>query len=227
MSTSEFSPQQIRARLRPLDRAGAPRPTGEHSDFDLNGPAAVPERLRPAAVLVPLVEHADGLRVLLTRRTDHLYHHAGQVSFPGGRLEEDDSSLVDTALREAQEEIGLPRQRVDAAGLLDEYETVTRFLVTPVVGFLRPGFELVLDDFEVAEAFEVPLAFILDPANHQIHASQRDGQRRRYYVFEYEHHYIWGATAGMLMNFYRRLNGIQGPTRPAPDGRDLVADAYE
>jgi 8-oxo-dGTP pyrophosphatase MutT (NUDIX family) len=220
MMSKEFSPLQIRQSLRPLDesRAGQGGPAPRHSDFDLNGPAALVDDLRPAAVLVPLVDRPGGQTVLLTRRTDHLHHHPGQVSFPGGRLEGGDDGLLGAALREAHEEIGLAKSFVEPAGLLDDYETVTRFLVTPVVGFVQPGFELILDEFEVAEAFEVPLAFVLDADNHQVHSRTHNGQRRRYFVFEYEQHYIWGATAGMLMNFYRRLHGLCGPTRPdAPD----------
>lgn len=216
MTSQEFSPPRIRQSLRPLDASteavqdGYPR----HSDYDLNSLAVGPVALRPAAVLVPLVMRPEGHTVLLTRRTDHLHHHPGQVSFPGGRLEDDDDGLLAAALREAHEEIGLAPPWVEPAGLLDQYETVTRFLVTPVVGFVRPGFELTLDAFEVAEAFEVPLAFVMDPRNHQVHSRVRNGQRRHYYVFEYRQYYIWGATAGMLMNFYRRLHGLRGPMRP-------------
>lgn len=177
------------------------------SDFDLT-PEARPageRRLKPAAVLVPLVERPQGLTVLLTKRTDHLHHHAGQVSFPGGRVEEHDDGPVATALRETEEEIGLARRFVRIAGYLDNYETGTGFHITPVVGFVRPGFRLDLDAFEVAEAFEVPLSFILDAANHQRHSRVWQGKRRHYYAMPYGDYYIWGATAGMLMNLYRRL----------------------
>lgn len=207
---------RIRTSLRALespaglDAAHRPR----HSDFDLNRAPGEEAALRPAAVLVPLVDREDGLTVLLTQRTDHLHHHAGQICFPGGRLEADDDGLVGAALREAREEIGLEPAHVEPVGLLDDYETVTGFLVTPVVAFVEPRFELELDTFEVAEAFEVPLAFLLDPGNHQIHSRMRHSERRRYYVFEYGERYIWGATAGMLMNLYRRLNGLTGPMRP-------------
>ncbi len=215
----DLTPQRIRACLRPLDApAGVDaRERPRHSDFDLNGPADLPARLRPAAVLVPLVAHAHGFSVLLTQRTDHLQHHAGQVSFPGGRVEADDGGPLGAALREAEEEIGLAPARVEPVGMLDDYETVTRFLVTPVVGIVTPGFRLTLDAYEVADAFEVPLDFLLDDRNHQIHSRMRNGQRRRYYVFEYGDRYIWGATAGMLMNFYRRLHGLAGPMRPPPE----------
>ncbi|MBL8253547.1 MAG: CoA pyrophosphatase [Candidatus Competibacter sp.] len=162
--------------------------------------------LMPAAVLMPLVERSEGYTVLLTQRTAHLEHHAGQISFPGGRAEEEDANPVDTALREAEEEIGLQRRHVvEIAGFLDLYQTVTGFLITPVVGFVTPPFELALDAFEVAEAFEVPLDFILDPRNHESRSMFYKGQHRRYYVIPYEDRFIWGATAAMLVNFARRL----------------------
>lgn len=181
-------------------------------DFDLNPfmqdwlPDA--QKLKPAAVLVPIVEHADGPTVLLTQRTDHLKHHAGQVSFPGGRVEAHDTSAIDTALRETEEEIGLDRSHVEIVGYLDAYETGTGFHITPVVGFVRPGFTLELDEFEVAEAFEVPLSFLFDPANHQRHSRMHQGSERRYFAMPYNDYYIWGATAGMLMNLYRRVHGL-------------------
>lgn len=153
--------------------------------------------------------------VLLTQRTDHLHDHAGQISFPGGRVESKDKGLVDAALRETREEIGLKPDYIDVAGFLDDYETVTGYRITPVVGFVRPGFRLRLDAFEVADTFEVPLNFILNPENHGIHARVRHGLKRRFYVFEYEDRYIWGATAGMLMNLYRRIVAL---SETNPDG---------
>ena len=188
---------------------GGRPPTG---DFDLNPFMQdwLPDEqvLKPAAVLVPIVQHDETPTVLLTQRTDHLKHHAGQVSFPGGRVEAHDTSVVDTALRETEEEIGLPRAHVDVVGYLDAYETGTGFHVTPVVGFVRPGFDLELDEFEVAEAFEVPLSFLFDPANHQRHSRTYQGRERRYFAMPYKDYYIWGATAGMLMNLYRRVHGL-------------------
>jgi 8-oxo-dGTP pyrophosphatase MutT (NUDIX family) len=163
--------------------------------------------LVPAATLVPLVDRPDGMTLLLTQRTEHLHDHAGQISFPGGRVEPGDENPLATALRETEEEIGLSREFIDVVGYLDPYETGTGFLVTPVVGLVSPGFTLELDTFEVAEVFEVPLAFILDPANHRQDYLEVRGGRRRFYVIEYEHRYIWGATAGMLMNLYQKLRG--------------------
>jgi 8-oxo-dGTP pyrophosphatase MutT (NUDIX family) len=163
------------------------------------------EKLRPAAVLVPVVRRDAGLTILLTQRTDHLYDHAGQISFPGGRTEAHDESPAATALRETFEEIGLPQSRVEVLGSLPEYTTVTGYHVTPVVGLVRPPLALSLDAFEVAEAFEVPLAYLLDPGNHQRNTLEYQGRTRHYYAMPYEQRYIWGATAGMLMNFYAFL----------------------
>ena len=153
---------------------------------------------------MPVVTRDRELSVLFTRRTAHLHDHAGQISFPGGRAESEETPL-DTALRETEEEIGLHRQHVEILGTLNDYTTVTGYRVTPVVGLLRPPFDLAPDDFEVAEVFEVPLAFLLDPTNHQRNQLVHDGIRRHYYAMPYGAYYIWGATAGMLMNLYRFL----------------------
>ncbi|MET0519309.1 MAG: CoA pyrophosphatase [Burkholderiaceae bacterium] len=167
-----------------------------------------------AAVLIPLVMHEDGLRLLLTRRTDHLREHAGQISFPGGRVEPEDGSAEATALRETEEEIGLARQRIEVIGSLPIYTTVTNFQVTPVVALVAPGFELRLDEFEVAEAFEVPLQFLMNPAHHQRHRFAFDGGERQFLSMPWvavdadgqpREYFIWGATAAMLRNFYRFL----------------------
>lgn len=161
----------------------------------------------PAAVLVPVVVRATQLSVLLTKRTAHLHHHPGQISFPGGRVEENDSSAVDTALRETEEEIGLYSGHVELLGALPDYFTGTGFRITPVVGLVHPPFELKLDAFEVAEAFEVPLSHFLDPANHQRHSMVHEGHLRYYHAMPYKGYYIWGATAGILMSLYRALRG--------------------
>ena len=164
-----------------------------------------PSELRAAAVLVPIVARADELTVLFTRRTEHLKAHSGQISFPGGRLEARDASAEAAALREAQEEIGLAPAHVELLGRLAEYHTRTGFRITPVVGMLTPPFELSLDAHEVDEAFEVPLSFLLDPANHQRHSREFQGRQVQYYAIVYRDYYIWGATAGMLVNLYRHL----------------------
>jgi len=156
--------------------------------------------LRPAAVLVPLVDHAGGMSVLLTQRTAHLSAHAGQISFPGGSIEEHDADAVAAALRETEEEVGLARDRVSVIGRLDTYVTGTGFEITPVVGIVAPPYKMAIDPFEVAEAFEVPLAFILDRRNHQRVERESAGQRRCFFVLPFEGRNIWGATAGILVN---------------------------
>lgn len=189
-------------------RAGAAgRPERLRGDHNLNPGTCPAPPFKPAAVLIPLVERPEGLAVLLTERTRHLAHHAGQVSFPGGRMEEGDGSPEETALRETEEEIGLSRECVEPVGRLDLYITRTAFEVTPVVAMVHPPFTLVIDDFEVAEAFEVPLAHFLDPANHHRHHRRYAGQDREFFAMPYDRHYIWGATAGMLMDLYQRLTG--------------------
>lgn len=156
---------------------------------------------RRASVLVPIVA-GDSLSLLLTQRTSHLTNHAGQISFPGGRAEESDADATDTALREAEEEIGLSRDRVEVVGHLPKYYTVTNYEVTPVVALVHAPMELSLDANEVAEAFEVPLDFIFDPANHQKRSRPWEGRTRHFYAMPYGRHFIWGATAAMLRNFY-------------------------
>lgn len=169
--------------------------------------AAAMLRLRRAAVLVPLVERPEGLSVLLTRRTDHLSSHAGQISFPGGRAEELDSSPIETALREAEEEIGLHRRHVEIIGVLPEHVTISAYRVTPVVALLQPPFTLQADPGEVAEIFEVPLEFLMSGANHERRsvALPDGGGTRRFYAMPYKDYFIWGATAAMLRNLYHFL----------------------
>jgi 8-oxo-dGTP pyrophosphatase MutT (NUDIX family) len=172
-----------------------------HGDHDLNPGMSPPSTaLRPAAVLVPLVDHPGRMSVLLTQRTAHLSAHAGQISFPGGRIEEHDADSVAAALRETEEEVGLSRERVSVVGRLDNYVTGTGFEITPIVGIVAPPFALAIDPFEVAEAFEVPLAFILDRRNHQRVERESGGRRRSFFVLPFEGRNIWGATAGILVN---------------------------
>lgn len=162
-------------------------------------------RPTPAAVLVPLINRHGGVTVMLTQRTAHLNDHAGQISFPGGRVDEGDADRVDTALREAQEETGLPRASVQILGTLPDFDIATGFRVTPIVGWIEPPVSFAPDPFEVAEVFEVPLAHFLDPANHRRHSDEKNGRRRHYYSMPYEDRYVWGATAGMLHALYRFL----------------------
>ena len=162
-------------------------------------------KITQAAVLIPLLLNQDGLSVLLTQRTDHLHDHAGQISFPGGRMDPVDLSPHDTALRESQEEIGLDPNAVEIIGNLPQYLTVSGYSVTPVVGLVKPQAEYALDAFEVADVFEVPLHFLMDPANHQVRVWESDQGSRRFYSMPYENRFIWGATAGMLRNLYHLL----------------------
>jgi 8-oxo-dGTP pyrophosphatase MutT (NUDIX family) len=176
------------------------------SEFDLN-PANRPKQplpLTPAAVLLPLILR-DEPRVLFTERTTTLSKHAGQVSFPGGRAEPRDISLVETALRETQEETGIAPSFVTIAGYLDAYETGTGFAILPVVGLLADGFALMPDDSEVAAIFEVPLSFLLDPANRVKQSREFQGRQRSFYSYTFDGHFIWGATAAMLINFAERM----------------------
>lgn len=200
-----LTPRALRERFR-TDRPFVPEMPGDGGRFQ-------PERHpRAASVLVPLVQRDDGLQVLLTRRTDHLRDHAGQISFPGGRAEEHDADAVATALRETEEEIGLKRRHVEVIGALPLYTTITSYHVTPVVALVEPGFTLDLDRFEVAEAFEVPLQFLMTPAHHRRHEIKFAGQRRQFLSMPWQgsdaegalrRYFIWGATAAMLRNFYR------------------------
>jgi 8-oxo-dGTP pyrophosphatase MutT (NUDIX family) len=190
------------ASVNPGIRRNAGHVRGDH---DLNPDLMPKGPLLPAGVLVPLVDRPAGLSVLLTRRTSHLSAHAGQISFPGGRVDPGDADAVAAALRETQEEVGLTPDRIEILGRLDTYHVRTGFEVTPVVGLLHAPFTLVLDPFEVAEAFEVPLGFILDPANHQRQSRIENGQERHFWAMPYGDHFIWGATAGMLMNLYEIL----------------------
>lgn len=161
--------------------------------------------LTAASVLVPIVAHARELTVLFTQRTTHLKAHSGQVSFPGGRAEPHDASPEFTALREAQEEVGLPPERVEILARLPDYFTRTGFRITPVVGVVVPPLELSPDPREVEEVFEVPLAFLLDPSNHRRQTREWQGQTVGFYEVPYGDRYIWGATAGMIVNLYRHL----------------------
>lgn len=159
--------------------------------------------LTPAAVLIPVVMHAEPT-VLLTRRPETMRRHAGQVAFPGGRIDPDDAGPVAAALREAHEEVGLHPAHVEVIGITDTYETGTGFSITPVVGLIPPNLALVAAEEEVAALFEVPLAYLLDPLNHRLSQAEWQGQLRSYYEIGWETHRIWGATAGMIVNLARR-----------------------
>ena len=194
-------PQEQPANLA-LDRSRL------RSDFDLNPELDAVKEIakapRPAAVLVPIVAR-DELTVLLTQRTEHLPSHAGQVAFPGGKLEPSDAGPLAAALRETMEEIGLVSSAIEPLGYLDGYLTGTGFHVVPVVAFVQPDFSLSLDASEVADAFEVPLSFLLNSNNHETHTREWRGTQRSYYAMPYGDRFIWGATAGMIRNLHERL----------------------
>ncbi len=209
-SSPSFAPTSAWLRERFVVRQGKPLVGVKGFDPSLTGQPAQP--LTPAAVLVPLVQRDTGMTVLLTQRTAHLRDHAGQISFPGGRCEESDATPQAAALREAQEEVGLDPAQVEILGVLPEYSTATGFTITPVVGLVTPPLNLKLDDFEVAEVFEVPFDFLMDPANQQRHAVEFQGALREYYAMPWEGYFIWGATAGMLVTLQHFLFAQDGDT---------------
>lgn len=186
------------------ERLQYPAPQPEENDLHV---IALKEgvRVTEAAVLVPLVCRDAMVNVLLTQRTAHLNDHAGQISFPGGRVESADASREETALRETEEEIGLPRARIALLGRLPDYEIPSGFRITPVVGWVEAPFELAPDPFEVASVFEAPLPYFLDPANYQRRQYHFRGRHRHYMAIPFEGRYIWGATAGMLYSLARML----------------------
>lgn len=174
--------------------------TGDHRELDERAPG----ELTPAAVLVPVTDRAEP-GVILTQRTEQLRRHAGQVAFPGGRVDAHDADAVAAALREAEEEVGLPVSAVEVVGTADRYRTVTGFEVTPVVGVVPPDLPLTPHEVEVAAVFEVPLAFLLDRANHRRAEMEWRGRRRSYWEITWNDRRIWGATAAMIVNLARRL----------------------
>jgi len=208
ISSAEFF-DRSRARLRfevppgLVDPNIVPR-SGDQGNDRMLEIIAREQPVRPAAVLIPVVDHLQPT-VLLTQRAPHLTDHAGQISFPGGKIDVTDASPLATALREAEEEIGLSREFVDPIGYLDLYGTSFGFRILPTVARVRPGFSLHINKSEVDDAFEVPLAFLMDPANHQVHSREFRGMERSYYAMPFAERYIWGATAGILRLLYERI----------------------
>ncbi len=210
---TRLDPESFRAlarrKLRPAlaldDLTGPEAP--KSSDFLLSGlapDAALLARARPAAVLAPIVARPEGLSVLLTLRASHLSTHSGQIAFPGGKIDPGETPLT-AALREAAEEVGLEARFVEPLGWLDPYLTGTGFRIAPLVALVEPGFTLSINPREVDEAFETPLAFLMDAANHRVDEREWQGRVRRFYAMPHEGRYIWGATAGMLRTMYEKL----------------------
>jgi 8-oxo-dGTP pyrophosphatase MutT (NUDIX family) len=195
---------RLAARLDPLDRIAQ---LAARTDFDLDpaGAPAPPRALVPAAVLAPIVRRPEGWTLLFTQRAEGLPRHAGQISFPGGRMHAEDTGPLHTALRETEEELGLDRRLFTPIGAFDPYETGTGFRILPIVAYLEPGFILAPDPREVADVFEAPLDFLMNPAHHEIREAEWRGARRRFYAMPYEGRLIWGATAGMIRALYERL----------------------
>ena len=208
LSSAEFF-DRARARLSfdvppaLLDPKVVP-PSGDAGTDRMLEIIAREQPIRPAAVLIPIVDHPEPT-VLLTQRSPHLADHAGQIAFPGGKIEATDASPRDAALREAEEEVGLDRHFVDPLGYLGVYGTSFGFRILPTVARIRPGFSLQINRSEVDHAFEVPLAFLMNPSNHQLHAKEFRGVERTYYAMPFAERYIWGATAGILRVLYERI----------------------
>jgi 8-oxo-dGTP pyrophosphatase MutT (NUDIX family) len=207
LETSEAVAEREGLRLRLRASGGELDPHGWLSGDEGHERAVPGAPMTQAAVLLGLVRRPGGAHIILTQRTAHLRDHAGQISLPGGRMEPGDDGPAAAALREALEEIGLDPAKVDLLGGLRPYDTITGFRIHPIVGWIEPPVELTLDPFEVAEVFEVPLSFALDPRNHRRDSYERNGERRHFYVLPYQERYIWGATAGILVNFARLLTG--------------------
>ena len=208
ISSQEFF-ARVRARLLLDVPAGLTDPNiipkrGDHDADPVMQKIATIRPIRPAAVLVPVVER-DEPTVLLTQRAVHLPEHSGQISCPGGKIDAGDKSPAEAALREAQEEIGLERRAAEPLGYLDLYMTTLGYRIVPVIARVAPGFALTLNKSEVDDTFEVPLAFLMDQANHQRHSREWQGMTRHYYAIPYQERYIWGVTAGILRNLYDRV----------------------
>jgi 8-oxo-dGTP pyrophosphatase MutT (NUDIX family) len=198
----------MRARLDALERLSLHEPL--RGDHDLNPDwgadwGQVPGATTPAAILAPIVKRPSGWTVLLTQRTNDTPAHPGQISFPGGRVQAGDADALAAALRETEEEIGLSRRVLEPIGAWDRYSTGSGFAITPIVALVEPGFELALDPREVAEVFETPLAFLMDPVNHETRQTEWQGRPRTYYAITHANREIWGVTAGLIRALYERL----------------------
>lgn len=214
IKTSTFTAADFReralSRAIPLERvAEVEAALHFHGDHDLNPDLMTAsmsgDTLRLAAVLIPVVDYGDQASVILTKRAAHLPTHAGQIAFPGGKVSVEDASIIDTALRETVEEIGLAAEFIEPLGLLNAYRTGTGFCMIPVLSVVTPGYTLIADEQEVADVFEVPLSFLMSPVNHQRHSKEIYGKTRHFHAMPYRDRYIWGATAGIILAMYERL----------------------
>ena len=176
------------------------RQTHKEPDFPLKTEG------RPAAVLIPLMDYGNELTLLLTKRARHLRHHPGQISFPGGAVDANDNTIFDAALREANEEIGMPKENVEVVGLLPDYRTISGYQIAPVVGLVEPSFTPVIDHNEVDSAFEVPLAHVLNRKNHLVHMARKGNRTSPVYFIPYNNHMIWGATAAIIRNLSHHIH---------------------
>jgi 8-oxo-dGTP pyrophosphatase MutT (NUDIX family) len=216
MTPRDFAPDAVaalaRARLYAAERhAPEDAANSDHAIAGMNPDPAALAAARPAAVLIPVVARPEGATVLLTRRAAHLRQHSGQIAFPGGKIDAEDGGPLQAALREAEEEIGLRRGDVAPLGYLGPYFSTTGFRITPVVALVPPDAPLAINAVEVDEAFETPLSFLMDPANHQTHQREWKGQMRRYYAMPHGDHYIWGVTAGIIRMLWLRLYAPRDP----------------
>jgi 8-oxo-dGTP pyrophosphatase MutT (NUDIX family) len=207
LQDTSFSPEALEARALARLSLAPPEGSARRGDHDLSPhvAAATAVARRRAAVLIPVVARPEAATVLLTRRSAHLRDHSGQVAFPGGKIDAGDPSPLHTALREAEEEIGLDRSLVRPLGYLDAYSTTSGFHIVPVVSVVDPRYAVTLNPLEVDAAFEVPLSFLMTPENHERHAREWSGQVRHFYAMPFGEHYIWGITAGILRAMYERL----------------------
>lgn len=209
--------RRARGVLAPLESridAGGDDPSGR-SDFELNPELETlsdAEHRQPAAVLIPVVERERQASILFTQRTDEMPTHAGQISFPGGKMDAGDANVVETALREAREEIGLEAEFIDTIGFLDDYITSTGYRISPLVAVIRQGYSITPDHNEVADVFDVPLSFLMNAQNHEMHEREWRGAQRKFYAMPYGNRFIWGATAGMLRNLYDWLYNLESNT---------------
>jgi 8-oxo-dGTP pyrophosphatase MutT (NUDIX family) len=216
MSGPTFHPDAVaataRARLYAEERE-APEDArhSDHAIAGMNPDAATLASARPAAVLIPVVARAQGATLLLTKRAAALRQHSGQIAFPGGKIDMDDDGALGAALREAEEEIGLPRAAVMPLGFLGPYFSTTGFRITPVVALVPPDADLRLNAGEVDAVFETPMAFLMDPANHQLHSREWKGAMRSYFAMPHGDHYIWGVTAGIIRMLWQRLYAPDHP----------------